>query len=251
MGRLATLTGEVSGAVAIDAVDVAYVGVDGYRQRRPLATAAGVAFERAPQVRSFPSFRGQRNNTGLWWSSTMDAHVGYESWLERDHLTLLDFDQRVVAVAAQPFWLSWNEAGRRRSHAPDFFARLRDGSGVVIDVRPASRIRPRDAAAFDVTARACAGIGWDYRLVHEPEPVRMANIRWLAGYRHPRCLRPGMAAAALTAFAAPRGLMDGAAAVADPVGVLPSVFHLLWHGRLRTDLTLPLSELSAVIAVPW
>jgi hypothetical protein len=32
--------------------------------------------------------------------------VGYESLLERAHLTLLDFDPGVVAVAAQPFVLA-------------------------------------------------------------------------------------------------------------------------------------------------
>jgi hypothetical protein len=32
-------------------------------------------------------------------------HVGYESWLERDHLMLLDYDPDVVGIASQPFWL--------------------------------------------------------------------------------------------------------------------------------------------------
>ena len=31
---------------------------------------------------------------------TMGAHVGYESWLERDHVMLLDFDPRVTAIAS-------------------------------------------------------------------------------------------------------------------------------------------------------
>jgi len=39
--------------------------------------------------------------------------VGYESWLERDRLALLDYDPRVVGVASQPFRLRWrDEAGR-------------------------------------------------------------------------------------------------------------------------------------------
>jgi hypothetical protein len=48
--------------------------------------AAAVAFESVPPDSSFPVYRGQRNNTGLWWSATTGGHVGFESWLERDHL---------------------------------------------------------------------------------------------------------------------------------------------------------------------
>ncbi|MBM0238239.1 TnsA-like heteromeric transposase endonuclease subunit [Micromonospora sp. ATA32] len=200
-----------------------------------------MAFEAVPPVRSFPVYRGQRNNTGLWWSATTGAHAGFESWLERDHLTLLDFDPVVVAISSQPFWLLWDDdAGRRRSHAPDFFARLADGTGVVIDVRPATRVRPKDAAVFATTGRACAEAGWEYRLVHEPDAVLMANVRWLAGYRHPRCLRPAVAAAAGVVFADPLPLMDGAERLGDPLATLPTVFHLLWCGWLGVDLAVPL-----------
>lgn len=79
---------------------VGYVGADGRERHDGLVAAAAVAFEAVQPVRSFPVYRGQRNNTGLWWSATTGAHVGFESWLERDHLTLLDFDPAVVAIYA-------------------------------------------------------------------------------------------------------------------------------------------------------
>jgi hypothetical protein len=87
--------------------------------------------------------------------------VGYESWLERDRLVLLDFDPDVVGIASQPFWLFWTTAeGKPRSHAPDYFARLADGSALVLDVRPADRIKPRDQAAFDATREVREALGW-------------------------------------------------------------------------------------------
>jgi len=248
MGGLVALRGLAP--ASLPGFAVGYVGPDGREHREGLAAVAATAFELVAPVRSFPVYRGQRNNTGLWWSATTGGHVGFESWLERDHLTLLDFDPAVVAMSSQPFWLMWDEAGRRRSHAPDFFARLADGTGVVIDVRPADRVPPKDAAVFATTGRACAQVGWEYRLVHEPDSVLMANVRWLAGYRHPRCLRQAVATAAPSVFAEPTPLMDGAAQLGDPLASLPTVFHLLWCGRLHTDLALPLSELSTVTAVP-
>jgi hypothetical protein len=106
-------------------------------------------------VRRFPARKGQRHLSGLWWSASAGGHVGFESWLERDLLTL-DFDAMVAAIVSQPFWLSWTDGdGVRVTHAPDYFARSADGSAVVVDCRPAERRPPRDAAKFDATAAAC------------------------------------------------------------------------------------------------
>ena len=54
--------------------------------------------------------------------------MGFESWLERDHVMVMDFDPAIAKIASQPFWLHWrlDEDGRLR-HAPDFFARRADG----------------------------------------------------------------------------------------------------------------------------
>ena len=112
-----------------------FVDVDTREQRQPLARICDYPFELVSPVRSFPSFRGQRNNTGWWWFATTRRHVGFESWLERDHVVRLDFDRSVVGLASQPFWLTWNDGDRARRHAPDYFARLTDGTDVVIDCR--------------------------------------------------------------------------------------------------------------------
>ena len=102
---------------------------------------------------------------------------------------MLDFSPRVRSFSAQPFWLLWGSGGKTRRHAPDFFVRLAGGGGVVVDVRADDRIAPEDAEAFEVTAAACELVGWGYRRVGALDPVLAANVRWLAGYRHPRCLR--------------------------------------------------------------
>ncbi|MFE6662873.1 hypothetical protein ACFVFH_04810 [Streptomyces sp. NPDC057697] len=79
---------------------------------------------------------------------------------------LLDFDPTVVGISSRPFWLFWSAAnGRTVSHAPDCFARREDGTGVVLDCRPADRRGPRDVVKFDATAAACAEVGWEFRLL--------------------------------------------------------------------------------------
>lgn len=202
--------------------------------RSPIAECSTVRFEMdCLPVRGFSSFRGQKNFPGLWWFSTTREHVGYESWLERDHLMAFDADVDVVGVVSQPFWFHWSD-GRR--HVPDYFVRLADGSAVVVDVRADDRISPADAEVFCRSHDACATVGWDYRRVGALDPVVAANLRWLSGYRHPRAHRPGVASALETTFACTRPLMEGARSVGHAIVVLPVLFHMLWHGRLMADL---------------
>jgi len=253
--------------------EVGYVTDDGGEHRVPLVDAWSVRFEDAAPARRFRWMKSQRHFSGRWWTATVGRHVGYESWLERDHLMLLDFDPAVVGIASQPFWLSWTgpavEARAATSspgaadspaevlsgtsaevsafaHAPDYFARRTDGSAVVVDCRPLDRIRPRDAAKFEATRRACELLGWEYRLVGTPDAVMVGNVRWLAGYRHPRHRLAEVAAALREVFAAPSPLMVGAEAVGDPVAVLPVLFHLLWRHELVVDLAVPLHEAALV-----
>ena len=103
---------------------------------------------------------------------------------------------------------------------------------MVVDCRPVERRRPRDVAKFEATARACALAGWEYRLVGAADALVTANLRWLAGYRHPRHDRlPETVDALRRVFATPTPLMAGAEAVGDPIAVLPVLFHLLWCPR--------------------
>jgi hypothetical protein len=230
--------------VGVDAFEIAWLSDVG-EARKPLAAAAGTPFESVAAVREFPSYRGQRHFPGLYWAASTSSHVGFESWLERDHAIALDSDPAVVAFASQPFWLHWRDAatGQARRHAPDFFARLTGGGGLVVDCRPAERVDAGSAAAFTATRWACAAVGWQYRLVAEIDPVRVANLRWLAGYRHSRYGGgPGVSAAVCSAFWSPAPLLAQAGSVGDPLAVLPVVFHLLWQGLLVADLSRPLND---------
>lgn len=231
-------------------VEVEWVTSDVERQWCALDAAVRVPFEEGLPVRRYRPHKGQRHLSGRWWCATTGSHVGFESWLERDHVMLLDFDPQVVGIAAQPFWLHWTGAGGKPvAHAPDLFARRRDGSGLVIDCSPVKRRRPRDLVKFAVTERACERLGWEYRLVAGLDPVLQGNLRWLSGYRHERHDIPTVAVSLLKVFAAPMPLLAGAEAVGDPIGVLPVLFHLLWRQRLATDLSVPLGEATPLVCV--
>lgn len=234
-------------AAGVDDVEVTWITPGAVDESMPLGEAWSVPFEFGLPVRRFTSRRGQRHLSGLWWCATTGGHVGFESWVERDQLMLLDFDPAASGIASQPLWLRWTgEHGQRASHAPDYFVRRADGSALVVDCRPVDRRPARDVAKFEATAATCARIGWEYQLLGAAEPVAAANVRWLAGYRHPRHDVPEVAGVLREVFATPIGLRAGAGAVGDPMAVLPVLFHLLWRGELVVDLSMPLHEATLV-----
>jgi hypothetical protein len=232
--------------------ELGFVDSAGEGRREPLTACWNVAFESVEPVRGFRWAKGQKHFPGWWWSATTNRHVGFESWLERDHVMLLDFDPEVVGFASQPFWLCWPDTKRWRQHAPDFFARRRDGTGVVIDVRADDRIEAADAEAFEAMALACAEVGWIFRRLGVVDPVLVANVRWLSRYRHSRNgTGRDVVEALLAVFAEPTPLFAGAGKVGDRIAVLPVLFHLLWQRRLVIDLeAAPLSAVTVVRCAP-
>ena len=150
-----------AGACRVHGFELRYLRVDRsgvVECQGALAACWNVRFEDVPPVRRFPSYKGQRNFPGLYFAACMGRHVGFESWLERDQLMMLDFSLRVRSFAAQPFWLLWESGGRARRHAPDFFVRLADGGGeLYLCGHCTNQLRP-----------ALSAQGWAIRLIATP-----------------------------------------------------------------------------------
>ncbi len=190
--------------------------------------------------REIRSHRGQEHLSGLYWSSTTGAHVVYESRLELARLLLADFDREVVGIAAQPFLV--RELGCR--HVPDFMLGRVDGSVLIVNVKPANRLgSPRVADALAWAGRVFAERGWEHEVWSGADAQRLANVRFLAGYRREALLveLTGVEAIlrsdAVLTIAGAEAALKGAG-VAEPRTV---VLGLLWAGRLRADLDRPLS----------
>lgn len=218
------------------AFEIAYADEDGTLLREPLPACWTLRFERLPAIREIRSFKGLQSVARDYWVATTGTSLRCESHLERHHAMLLDFDPKVIALVGQPFRLFWPGARGRRGHVPDLFARLADGGGLVVDVRPDDRIEPEDAEAFAATARACAMAGWSFRRVGAIDPVLLANVKWVAGYRHSRYYREPTAGQLVSAFAEPLAMFAGADRVGDRIAVLPVLYHLLWKRVLDVDL---------------
>ncbi|GGW53852.1 hypothetical protein [Streptomyces xantholiticus] len=94
-----------------------YIDQCGELHGGPLEVMWPTRFEAAGQVRTFPSYRGQRNFSGWYWAATGGELVGDESWVELGQLMRLDSDPNTAAMASQPFRLSWRSSPWKRPRA--------------------------------------------------------------------------------------------------------------------------------------
>ncbi|MEU9348015.1 TnsA-like heteromeric transposase endonuclease subunit [Streptomyces sp. NPDC048278] len=212
-----------------------------------LEAAAEHALEECLPVRQFPALKGRRTAPGWYWSATDRRLVHYGFKAMRTQVMMLDHDPKVVALACRSVELLWRgRCGKTVSHAPHLMARLADGSGLLVDCAGRTGAGRRLVQrAFHIEAAAAAG-GWHYRLVAPPPPVVEANVRWLAGYRHPRCAQ-GRLAEVTGCFRTPTALETGVRLLGDPIAAWPVVFHALWRGVLRVPLDRPLDGRAVAV----
>ena len=168
----------------------------------------------------------------------MNALVAYESRLEMTVLLQLDFNKFVHSVVSQPFTLHYLQNGKSYYHTPDFFVRSTDGNGEIINVKPHKFIgRENNVRAFHACESVSHQMGLAYSTRSELNPVLLANLFWLSGYRRIVAsvddLAPKLIDAALNPIPICQiiNFVNGVPSIIRPV-----LFHLLWKGVLTTDL---------------
>lgn len=175
----------VSGPVDVDvgSAVVAYRPAAGEERSVSAKAASPAALFKAAPWRTFRWYFGQRHCSGTWWSSTERDHVIYASRLELANLLLADFDPALHHIVAQRFMLRAEVDGQVRRHTLDYL-RDADDEPVVVDVVRAERaIQSSVAYLCAWTREIVESLGWSYRVVSEPARGRLANVRFLGGYR--------------------------------------------------------------------
>lgn len=217
------------------------------RQSRLAVAEAGVLAAGTPW-RVFRWHRGQAHYSGWYWSATMGRHVVYESRLQLARLLLADFDRQVAAIAAQPFLVTAPaEDGRTRRHVPDFLLVDRSGLVTVVNVKPADRLGdPKVARSLEWAGTVFESRGWRHEVWSQAPPAVLANVRFLAAYRH-QARVPAELAAWVGGRAVPVSIAELEAAWPEQSdGIRSAALHLLWRGVLTADLTRPLSAAAVL-----
>lgn len=223
---------------------------DGMVSERPLGQVMAGQIVSAVPWRMTRSARGQAHYPGYYWSATTGGHVIYESRLELARLLLADFDPDVTAVAAQPFLLRAQVSGRVRRHVPDFLLARADRTVQVVNVKPAARMAdPAVAEALAWPGELFEARGWGHEVWTGADPVLLANVRFLAGYRRPG-IPPDAVTAAVLGEVRPGerlgGLLDRLERAWPRPAAKAAVLRLLWQRSLSTDLSQPLDAGSVL-----
>ncbi|MFI5700878.1 TnsA-like heteromeric transposase endonuclease subunit [Streptomyces xanthochromogenes] len=231
----------------IDLVRVRYVDAEGVEHLVRLEEAADVPFEDGQMVRSIPSHRDQGHMPGHYWVAKWGDLVDYESVLESKWLTLLDFDLQVTAFVTQPLEFDAIDARGAWLHTPDVFARRRDGSVLLLDVKnPELRDDPKVRLQEERTRRTCERLGWDYAMVSEPSGQRWVNIDLLSSARRPLQLGADLVPRLLELAREPVEIGELMRFMEFPDLARGVLYHLMWHQRIVTDLDRPLREATLV-----
>lgn len=171
-------------------------------------------------------------------------------------LMTVDFRGEAIAVSSNPFWLLWPKGQTYHRHAPDFFIRRRDGSALVIDVKPADRLREKDRLQHQRTRDVCRELGWGYEVFTTMDPTEERNLRLLCAYHHPRFAPSAESRSAITICVKRSGrngvqfgeLIDNVSdrAELDESHLICSTYHMIWNREIHVDLARPLTWTTVI-----
>lgn len=231
----------------IDLVRVRYVDAEGVEHLVRLEEAADVRFEDGRMARAIPSHRDQGHMPGQYWAAKWGDFAEYESVLESKWLTLLDFDPQVSAFVTQPLEFDAIDARGAWRHTPDVFARRRDGSVLLLDVKnPELRDDPKVLLQEERTRRVCEPLGWEYAMVSEPSGQLWVNVDLLSSARRPLHLGADLVPRLLELAREPVEIGELMRFMEFPDLARGVLYHLMWHQRIVTDLDRPLRDTTLV-----
>lgn len=198
--------------------------------------------------------KNYRNVTGVQALTKGIGVSQFESTLERDFLSLLEFSPDVVSIEVQPIRLQWrDDQGKLRHYVPDVLVHFREELGrkpwlCEVKYRPDikkywSELRPKFGAAI----RYCREHGWRFRLITEIE-VRtpfLQNAKFLLPYLRQRFSeqQKQTVLACLESFSlSPAEILQRLSADQDEqLGWIPVIWHLVAMRQVATDLHEPLT----------
>lgn len=218
----------------------------------PLSGVSVDEIAAARPIRALSWYSGQRSFPGWYWSSTVGAHVPYDSRLELARLLLADFDCSVEIIVAQPFQLVGAIGCKVCRHVPDFLLVRRDRTVTVVNVKTEMALeKVRVRRTFEWVTEILSRRGWDHEVWTGSNSTFLANVRFLAGFR--RAHYPVTLLDSIEGGAPGRNFPEVELAVAprwDRREVRAAILHLLWSHRLVADLDVPLSSRTVLEAPP-
>lgn len=205
--------------------------------------------------------KNYRNVTGVLASGKTDAPAQFESTLERDFYTVLEFAPEVAYYEVQPVSIAWHDGHRSRRYTPDVLVDYREDlqpprPTMLCEVKYRSELRerwPELRPKFRSGVRYARRNGMRFKIITEVEirTTYLANAKFLLPFRR-AASDADHAAMLLDAMhelrqATPATLL--AAVFRDEwhrAALLPSLWGLIASFRIGTDLHAPITMDSTI-----
>jgi hypothetical protein len=170
------------------------------------------------------------------YSMSNGASVPLESGLEHDLFRRVDRDRQISQIVSQPFRLSWK--GSPGHHTPDLLTVRVDGRVTVWDARAPEKQDDEFQLQSEITHVACTAVDWRYEVFGGMDQTERLNLMWLNGFRR----RPPWTdryERRVLELATEQGVTLRNLFNADTGSgeLKSSVWHLIWNGALKIDMT--------------
>jgi len=191
--------------------------------------------------------------------------VQFESFAEHVYALRLDRDQTVKDYQSQPLRIPFDDPEKKgQSYTPDFMVWRHNGQ---IEIHEITRTERQSRTCIQLREKAaqkfCQEKGWQYLIYNEkslPQVTEATNLLFLYAYRPTIYFNNQVAEEVLRQLDEQRKvplrvLVNNLVQLLDlPIGTaLPALYHLLWHGKIATDLQtmLALSGLPSAHTMVW
>lgn len=208
----------------------------------------GMSFRRRPPNGNVRRVAAIDNNSRYTITNKNGETVQCESHAERKKALVFDRDPQVKNYRSQPLRISFKDSeGNACTYVPDFQVWKLDRSVEIHEItraerRPLPNAKRREEAA----EKYCKKRGWRY-VVHTedtlPNETEGANLLFLYMFRPRTYARPDVALAASEKLSSGKRISlvllmrDIAQELGLPPGVVSSsLYHLMWHRKIDTDL---------------
>lgn len=188
------------------------------------------------------------NNSRYAITNNNGETVQCESHAERKLALCIDRDPRVKNYRSQPLRISYDDSeGNPHTYVPDFQVWRWDGLVEIHEVTLSERRLSPNAQGREKAARDyCDKEGWRY-VVHTegslPNDTEDANLLALYAYRPSIYSRADVAQAVIEKFGIGQHILLRQLIIAisqdldlSSATVSTAIYHLMWHGKVTTDL---------------
>lgn len=212
--------------------------------------------------------------TGQYAMKRLGVSVEFESLIERNFITLMDFDRDVTAVDAQPLTIDWKDAGgKAHRYVPDFLVNFCYPTDLyvpwnatklrpwLVEVKSKEMLQKRWSEyqpKFRAAAKFAAERNIRFRIFHEGRipNILLNNAQWLLRFMH-LPVDSARRTVLLETLACADELTANqliAAICEDPINqrmLLPELWRLIAWREISVDLASPVTMNSPLWIEQW